>query len=443
MHTKQLLKSKLNLYCIHFPFLSRDWTSLDPHSFKFHASPLNPAYQKRLLSGFPPCALRWGFETEIKAAASVAGKKTPDPWLCPSVCVFGAWYSRFGISLPGAPNSYSLLWTREWNCAFVWHEECCWVKAICQACSWGDSHWWHPQQWVWVSLVYLIYHHQILPHIAPRIGGERPDSCHLQTKGENPARPEQRREPRRRQLLFKWLLASGALSRAFVLKTQLETQAWAAEQMDSSCSVCLHLPNELLPRAAELSKCSRKQKEPACWLLVGSWRDGDGFWGGREKDWRLQPSMELVGNPSEAPTEPLQAAPNSFSCALGWAQLLHCPVSHQAAGSQPKSAHPQSSTLPPKKSGSQTAVGSSCQHFDASPGPAEGGFVISLIGPGLQFILAINYRNVVGLAFSNQIRFFSQESLAGSEIAALLQCVELQILLAPANRTALCIDNWG
>lgn len=113
MHTKQLLKSKLNLYCIHFPFLSRDWTSLDPHSFKFHASPLNPAYQKRLLSGFPPCALRWGFETEIKAAASVAGKKTPDPWLCPSVCVFGAWYLRFGIGLPGAPNSYSLLWTRE------------------------------------------------------------------------------------------------------------------------------------------------------------------------------------------------------------------------------------------------------------------------------------------------------------------------------------------
>lgn len=89
MHTKQLLKSKLNLYCTHFPFLSRDWTTLDPHSFKFHASPLNPAYQKRLLSGFPPCALRWVFKTQIKAVASVAGKKTLVPWLCPSVCIYG------------------------------------------------------------------------------------------------------------------------------------------------------------------------------------------------------------------------------------------------------------------------------------------------------------------------------------------------------------------
>lgn len=62
---------------------------MDPRSFKFHASPLNPAYQERLLSGFPPCALRWGFETQIKAAASAAGKKIPDPWLCPSVCIYG------------------------------------------------------------------------------------------------------------------------------------------------------------------------------------------------------------------------------------------------------------------------------------------------------------------------------------------------------------------
>lgn len=101
---------------------------------------------------------------------------------------------------------------------------------------------------------------------------------------------------------------------------------------------------------------------------------------------------------------------------------------------------PEHCTPPTQKSGSQHTAGSSCQHFDASPGPAEGSFVISLIGPGLQFILTINYRNVVGLAFSNQIRFFSQERLAGPEIAALLQCMELQILLAPANWTALCID---
>lgn len=87
-------------------------------------------------------------------------------------------------------------------------------------------------------------------------------------------------------------------------------------------------------------------------------------------------------------------------------------------------------------------MGSLCQHFDAKPGPAEGGFVISLIGPGLQFILAINERNVVGLAFSNQIRFFSLERpLASPEIAALPQHVELQILPVPANQTNLCIDN--
>lgn len=52
MRTKQLLKSKWNLYWICFLFLSWDSASLAPHSSKFHASPLNPAYRKCSLSSY-------------------------------------------------------------------------------------------------------------------------------------------------------------------------------------------------------------------------------------------------------------------------------------------------------------------------------------------------------------------------------------------------------
>lgn len=118
MHTKQLLKSKLNLYCIHFPFQSQDWTSLEPHSSKFHALPLNPAYQKCLLSGFPPCALRWGFKTQIKAAAYMAERSLSHVLVCLHMClgmVPRIWGPRSLRTLPPTLNCCSSPRTGERN----------------------------------------------------------------------------------------------------------------------------------------------------------------------------------------------------------------------------------------------------------------------------------------------------------------------------------------
>lgn len=96
-------------------------------------------------------------------------------------------------------------------------------------------------------------HHQILSEIAQigsQIRWEADILCTAtsRTEGENPASSlmDQSRKPQRWQLLFKLFVASGAPSIACVLKTQLEIQAQAKEQMDHTCfAVCLHLPNEL------------------------------------------------------------------------------------------------------------------------------------------------------------------------------------------------------
>lgn len=72
-----------------------------------------------------------------------------------------------------------------------------------------------------------------------------------------------------------------------------------------------------------------------------------------------------------------------------------------------------------KKSRSQTITGFSCRYFHAHPGPAEAGFVISLIGPRLQFILAINCRNIGAPAFSNLIIFsFQRRPFPSPEIVS-------------------------
>lgn len=141
MHTKQLLKSKLNLYCIHFPFQSQDWTSLEPHSSKFHALPLNPAYQKCLLSGFPPCALRWGFKTQIKAAAYMAERSLSHVLVCLHMClgmVPRIWGPRSLRTLPPTLNCCSSPRTGERNLGFVCFEQCYQAKAICQSHHAGD-----------------------------------------------------------------------------------------------------------------------------------------------------------------------------------------------------------------------------------------------------------------------------------------------------------------
>lgn len=133
------------------------------------------------------------------------------------------------------------------------------------------------------------------------------------TEGENPARSpmDQRRKPQRWQLLFKLSVSSGAPSIACVLKTQLEIQAWAKEQMDSSCfAVCLHLPNELsspsrsgfqvLLKAEGVGKLAaassrRRRDEAGFWeqpwgrplelhLLIG----GAGCGGGWERIWDVE-----------------------------------------------------------------------------------------------------------------------------------------------------------
>lgn len=145
-------------------------------------------------------------------------------------------------------------------------------------------------------------HHQLLSEIV-QIGSQIRWEASRQTdilctatnwtQGENPARSlmDQRRKPQRRQLLFKLSVASGAPSIACVLKTQLEIQARAKEQMDSSCfAVCLHLPNELsspshsgfqvLLKAEGVGKLAAASPRRR--------RDGAGFW---EQRWGR--SLEL------------------------------------------------------------------------------------------------------------------------------------------------------
>lgn len=108
MHTKQLLKSKWNLYCIHFLFLSRDWASLAPHSSKFHASPLNPAYWKCLLSFFPPSCLTVGFWNSNQSNSLHGRKENYCPaFLSPLHAFLGTMLcdgQDLGISLSGDPT---------------------------------------------------------------------------------------------------------------------------------------------------------------------------------------------------------------------------------------------------------------------------------------------------------------------------------------------------
>lgn len=242
----------------------------------------------------------------------------------------------------------------------------------------------------------------------PRQVGSCQTDGHLRTKGETPARTDQRRKSQRRQLLFKLFVASGAPSGAFVLKTQLETQARAAEQMDSSCSVCLHLPNELLPAPRRFPSALESRRSWRAGCLSGRRRDWDRFWGrlgvmlgdtrlwGLEGDLNLKPLHWTSGNPSKGAgiaSRHYRVPPGvrvSLYLLQGEFVSSDCLVTLQLSPSLSLLISRGRGFYLPQKTASQTIMGSLCQHFDAKPGPAEGGFVISLIGPGLQFILAIN-----------------------------------------------------
>lgn len=203
----------------------------------------------------------------------------------------------------------------------------------------------------------------------PRQVGSCQTDGHLRTKGETPARTDQRRKSQRRQLLFKLFVASGAPSGAFVLKTQLETQARAAEQMDSSCSVCLHLPNELLPAPRRFPSALESRRSWRAGCLSGRRRDWDRFWGrlgvmlgdtrlwGLEGDLNLKPLHWTSGNPSKGAgiaSRHYRVPPRCSSLPL-FAPGRICQLwlfSHLAAFPQLESAHPQRSWLlpPPKNS---------------------------------------------------------------------------------------------
>lgn len=120
--------------------MSRDWASLAPHSSKFHASPLNPAYRKRSLSFFfLPVASQRVFETQIKATAYMAGKKTTVLCPCPPAHVFvGAMlcdgqdlgiHPAWGHNLP---KSHSAARSRGKNLGFGCFEEHYQTNTICQ-----------------------------------------------------------------------------------------------------------------------------------------------------------------------------------------------------------------------------------------------------------------------------------------------------------------------
>lgn len=209
-----------------------------------------------------------------------------------------------------------------------------------------------------------------LPNPAPKTGGKLPDWWTSENQGRNPSKNRPEKEITEETILFKLFVASGAPSGAFVLKTQLETQARAAEQMDSSCSVCLHLPNELLPAPRRFPSALESRRSWRAGCLSGRRRDWDRFWGrlgvmlgdtrlwGLEGDLNLKPFHWTSGNPSKGAgiawghyRVPPLVFESPFICSTENLSALRL-VSHLAAFPQLKSAHPQRSWLlpPPKNS---------------------------------------------------------------------------------------------
>lgn len=251
MRTKQLLKSKWNLYWIHFLFLSRDSASLAPHSSKFHASPLNPAYRKCSLSFyiFLPVASRWVFKTQIKGTACLKEKKMNCPAsLSPCMCSWAWFIPHIIFILSGREVGKCLL--AHWVLAgtpvpplcttektkpgmFSWWilflSFCCYEKQHFGSDIWRSGSKGHsllPCSGICVSGIYeagichktwrtfetITRFHLKSPKMVPKLGGKPADrqtdilhSTTSTTKRENPGRSvmDQRRKPPRQQLLFK------------------------------------------------------------------------------------------------------------------------------------------------------------------------------------------------------------------------------------------------